>query len=149
MAVDSDSPKINRIEDLDAFPKTFHICISQPILTDIQVQLGKQSEKMINMSAWFEELGARMDEQNKNLLQYIETSTERLRLLEISSNNHKCTKETQIINMAADITNLKMGFATINGESKWVVRAVNIFQSVLIAVIVILASWFMKGGTIT
>jgi hypothetical protein len=149
MVANSDSPKSIRVENIDALANMSHVCVSQPTLTEIQIQLAKQSEGMIHMASCFEELGARMEEQNRNLLQYIESSNDRLRLLEISANNHKCAKETQIINLAADITNIKMGFAAMTGESKWIDRGVNIFQSVLIAVIVILATFFMKGGTIT
>jgi len=37
----------------------------------------------------------------------------------------------------------------MGGESKWIDRAINIGQALLIAVMVVLATWFMKGGAIT
>jgi hypothetical protein len=76
-----------------------------------------------------------------------------MRILESTVNEHarwsKCSKEKQIIELAADITNIKMTLASMGGESKWVDRAINIGQAILIAVMVVLATWFMKGGAIT
>lgn len=107
-------------------------------------------ENIIHLSVCFEQISAQLQEQNKNLLAYIESSNERMRMLESAINRqHVCAKDKQIIELAADVTNIKMTLASMSGESKWVDRAINIGQAFLIAVMVVLATWFMKGGAIT
>lgn len=138
------------IENIDKLCDLTHKCTAQDTLTKIQVEQGKFGENIIHLSVCFEEISAQLQEQNKNLLAYVESSNERMRLLESAlSKQHVCTKDKQIIELSADITNIKLILAAMKGESKWVDRVLNIGQAILIAVTVVLATWFMKGGAIT
>ena len=138
------------IENIDALCDITHKCTAQDTLTKIQVEQGKFGENILHLSVCFEQLSVQLQEQNKNLLAYIESSNERMRMLESAMNRqHVCSKDKQIIELAADVTNIKMALASMGGESKWVDRAINIGQALLIAVMVVLATWFMKGGAIT
>ena len=144
-----DSKKII-IENIDELSDLTHKCTAGETLTRIQVEQGKFGENIIHLSVCFEEISAQLQEQNKNLLAYIESSNERMRMLESAINKqHVCSKDKQIIELVADVTNIKMTLASMGGESKWVDRAINIGQAFLIAVMVVLATWFMKGGAIT
>ena len=144
-----DSNKII-IENIDELCDITHKCTAQDTLTKIQVEQGKFGENILHLSVCFEQLSVQLQEQNKNLLAYIESSNERMRMLESAMNRqHVCSKDKQIIELAADVTNIKMTLASMGGESKWVDRAINIGQALLIAVMVVLATWFMKGGAIT
>lgn len=144
-----DQYKAVRIENIDEIADLAHRCTAQDVLTKIQVEQARFSENLIHLSVCFEQVAAQLQEQNKNILAFVETSSERICLLETSIGKHDCKKETMLINMAADITNIKMELSAYKGESKWVDRAMNIIQAVLIAVIVLLATFFMKGGAIT
>ena len=138
------------IENIDELYDITHKCTAQDTLTKIQVEQGKFGENILHLSVWFEQISAQLQEQNKNLLAYIESSNERMRMLESAMNRqHVCSKDKQIIELVADVTNIKMTLASMSGESKWVDRAINIGQAILIAVMVVLATWFMKGGAIT
>lgn len=146
------SEDIKRIEiaNIDELCDVTHKCTAQETLTKIQVEQGKFGENLIHISVCFEELTAQLQEQNKNLQAYIETSNERMRLFEGSLNKqHSCFKEKQIIEMAADLTNIKLALAAMSGESKWVDKIINVGQAVLVALVVVLITWFMKGGAIT
>lgn len=147
MPEDSKKIIIENIAELCNLP---HKCTAGETLTRIQVEQGKSGENIIHLSVCLEELSAQLQEQNKNLLAYIESSNERMRLLEGAINKqHVCSKDKQIIELVADVTNIKMTLASMGGESKWIDRAINIGQALLIAVMVVLATWFMKGGAIT
>lgn len=138
------------IENIDELCDITHKCTAQDTLTKIQVEQGKFGENILHLSVCFEQLSVQLQEQNKNLLAYIESSNERMRMLESAMNRqHVCSKDKQIIELAADVTNIKMALASMGGESKWIDRAINIGQALLIAVMVVLATWFMKGGAIT
>lgn len=138
------------IENIDELCDITHKCTAQDTLTKIQVEQGKFGENVLHLSVCFEHLSAQLQEQNKNLLTYIESSNERMRMLESAINKqHVCSKDKQIIELVTDVTNIKMTLASMGGESKWIDRAINIGQALLIAVMVVLATWFMKGGAIT
>ena len=138
------------IENIDELCDITHKCTAEETLTRIQVEQGKFGENIIHLSACFEQLSAQLQEQNKNLLAYIESSNERMRMLESAINKqHVCSKDKQIIELVADVTNIKMTLASMGGESKWIDRAINVGQALLIAIMVVLATWFMKGGAIT
>lgn len=138
------------IENIDELCDITHKCTAQDTLTKIQVEQGKFGENILHLSVCFEQLSVQLQEQNKNLLAYIESSNERMRMLEsVMNRQHVCSKDKQIIELAADVTNIKMTLASMGGESKWIDRAINIGQALLIAVMVVLATWFMKGGAIT
>ena len=138
------------IENIDELCDITHKCTAQDTLTKIQVEQGKFGENILHLSVCFEQISAQLQEQNKNLLAYIESSNERMRMLESAMNRqHVCSKDKQIIELAADVTNIKMTLASMGGESKWIDRAINIGQALLIAIMVVLATWFMKGGAIT
>ena len=129
------------IENIDELCDIAHKCTAEETLTRIQIEQGKFGENIIHLSACFEKLSAQLQEQNKNLLAYIESSNERMRMLESAINRqHVCSKDKQIIELAADITNIKMTLASMGGESKWIDRAINIGQALLIAVMVVLAT---------
>lgn len=146
----SDDTKKIIIENIDELCDLAHKCTAQDTLTKIQVEQGKFGEDIIHFTVCFEKISVQLHEQNKNLLAYVESSNERMRLLESALNKqHVCTKDKQIIELSADITNIKMILAAMKGESKWVDRVLNIGQAILIAVTVVLATWFMKGGAIT
>ena len=139
-----------RIDNIDELKDMLHYCTAQETLTKIQVDQGKLGEGLVHFGVCFEELTTQLQEQNKNLQAFIEGSNDRMRLVEINMNKqHVCSKETQLIAALADITNLKLEFASMRGESKWIDRVVAILQSVLVAVVVLLATWFMRGGAIT
>jgi hypothetical protein len=138
------------IENIDELCDITHKCTAQETLTRIQVEQGKYGENLTHLAVCFEQVAAQLQEQNKNLMAFIDTSNERVRMLESAINKqHLCSKDQQIISLAADVTNIKMTLAAMHGESKWIDRAVNILQAVLIAVVVLLATWFMRGGAIT
>jgi len=138
------------IENIDELCDITHKCTAQDTLTKIQVEQGKYGENLTHLAVCFEQVAAQLQEQNKNLMAFIDTSNERMRMLESAINKqHVCSKETQLITLAADVTNIKLALAAMHGESKWVDRAMNIGQAVLVAIIVALAIWFMKGGAIT
>lgn len=148
MAPDGDSPVNIRLVD-----SRFHDCSSRDILTDIQVAQAKTSEGLTHIGVCFEELTAQTQEYNKSLQSFVESSNERLTALEIAqSKQHKCVKDTIIISLSAEVTNLKIEIAALKnrlkGENKWSDRIWIMGSSFIVAMIVVLATWFMKGGAI-
>lgn len=149
MAPDGESPINVKLIN----PPEQHACTSQKILTDIQIAQVKTSEGLIHMGVCFEELTAQIQEQNKNLQMFVESINERMTSLEISQNKqHKCVKDTIIISLSADVTNLKIEIASLKnrlkGENKWSERLWIMGSSFIVAIVVIMATWFMKGGAI-
>ena len=145
-----EEPKKVIVENISELNDITHKCTAGETLTRIQVEQGKFGENIIHLSVCFEEISAQLQEQNKNLLTFIESSNERMRMLESAINKqHVCLKDKQIIELTADVTSIKMTLASMGGESKWVDRVINIGQALLIAIMVVLATWFMRGGAIT
>jgi len=150
MAPDGDSPVNVRLIN----PPDPHACNSRDILADIQINQAKTSEGLIHMGVCFEELTAQIQEQNKNLQTYIESSNERMTSIEVAqARQHKCLKDAIIISLSAEVTNLKIDITalknSLSGENKWTERLWTIFSSILVGIVVLIGAWFMKGGSIS
>jgi len=110
---------IENIKDLEDLT---HKCTSQELLTKIQVSQG------------------RMEETLKNLVDRFEAFVDA---------GHQCQYKEQIQRNSAACEYLKEQIYKMQGQSKWEDRLWNIGQAVLIAGLVAIVLFFMKGGNIT
>lgn len=124
------------IENLDELQSLTHRCTSQEILTDIRIGQARTEETIINLSASVQELSAQLADQTRRLEQLIERG-------------HVCHQTEQIRINSAAIEYLKEEIHRWQGQSKWEDRVWSILQAVIIAGMVALVLFFMKGGAIS
>ena len=137
------------IKNFDVLKDALHKCTSAEILTDIQVNMGRSSEQMIHMSSCFVQLNARFEEQNTQLMAFMNDAGNRIRVLEVAAGRHECKKDLAILELTKDAASLKMQMSKYEGEGKWLDRMWGVVQAVGIALILAIVIWFMKGGAIT
>ena len=117
-----------KIENLSELADVTHKCTSQELLTDIRISQARTEETIINLSNFVQELSGKFE----SLIQ----------------SGHKCYQDEQVRRNTAAIEYLKGEVHRWQGQRKWEDRLWNIGQAVLVAVIVALVLWFMKGGQI-
>lgn len=124
--------RISNIDDINGL----HECRSIDKLIEIQVGIARMEQASISQAACFQELNARFEEQNKQFQQLLHTP-------------HACEKTHEIARLSSSVEFLKEEHHKRTGQSKWEDRLWAIVQAVLIAAVVAVVLFLMKGGAIT
>lgn len=128
--------------------KNPHTCTSQEILTDIRIQVATTGQELIGVNATLQELSARFEEQNRYLMDFIREQNETMNRIQEAAKGHNCRYEDQIKQIAEAVNSLKHEQAKQSGEQKWTDRIYSILQAVIIAAVVAVVLFLMKGGSI-
>lgn len=158
------------ISNLGDLPQ--HECTLQETVTDLRIEFRGMSAEMTNLAASIQELNARIEEFMKgqdeklSLLKgfcskadtiatmqaKIELQENRITTLEnriAGAERHHCIQEENIANILKILEVLKEAEAKRAGSKPWEDRLWNIGQAVSVAIVVAIALWFLKGGSIT
>lgn len=110
------------IENIDDLSSITHKCTSQELLTEIRICQARTEETLSSLVTRFEAY---------------------------TNTGHECKYKDQIDKNTDACEYLKEQIHKMQGQSKWEDRLWNIGQSVLIAALVAVVLFFMKGGNIT
>jgi len=119
-----DIPHSIRIENIEELINAKHRCSSISDITDIRIGVAEMGKDMINLSAFFQELSAKIDE----------NAAEQARNWERNWNRLQDLEKSELIR---------------RGASKWEAWILDAAKSVLVAIVVIIAAYLMSGGHIT
>ncbi|MCK9592333.1 MAG: hypothetical protein M0Q91_10045 [Methanoregula sp.] len=124
------------IENLEDLADVTHKCTSQEILTAIRISQARTEESMINLSSTFQDLTLRLDEQSRQFQEFVRAP-------------YVCIYKDQILQHTASIEYLKEESHRREGQSRWEDRVWNVGQAVLVAALVAVVLYLMKGGAIS
>jgi hypothetical protein len=148
MSPDPEEVRIVNLADLD---KVLHKCSSQELLTEIRIGVATTNRDIIAMSASFQELNARFDEhmsqQERDMADFrkiFEKHNE-----EIVDVTHNCRFPEYWDAIWKRVSELEKDKYERGGSTVWETRLWNIAQAVMIAMVVAVVLYFMKGGAIS
>lgn len=118
----ADDAKAVFIENIEELSSITHKCTSQELLTEIRISQARTEETLSNLATRFEAY---------------------------TKAGHECKYKEQIDKNTVACEYLKEQIHKMQGQSKWEDRLWNIGQAVLIAALVAVILFFMKGGAIS
>jgi transcriptional regulator of heat shock response len=151
-AVDLDNPKpieLTNIDELaDILKDATHRCTSQELLTEIRIGVAEMNRDMISMTACFQQLNARFEE---HMREQDQVHREQMQIIashaaDLVDVKHNCRFPDKWKDIEERVKVLEKSEHSRGGASVWTDRAFNFMNSVLVAVVIFVILFFMKGG---
>ena len=151
-AADLDNPKsieLTNIDELaDILKDATHRCTSQEVLTEIRIGVAEMNRDMISMTACFKQLNARFEE---HMREQDQVHREQMQIIashaaDLVDVKHNCRFPDKWKDIEERVKVLEKSEHSRGGGSVWTDRAFNFMNSVLVAVVIFVILFFMKGG---
>lgn len=151
-AADLDNPKsieLTNIDELaDILKDATHRFTSQELLTEIRIGVAEMNRDMISMTACFQQLNARFEE---HMREQDQVHREQMQIIashaaDLVDVKHNCRFPDKWKDIEERVTVLEKSEHSRGGASVWTDRAFNFMNSVLVAVVIFVILFFMKGG---
>lgn len=151
-AADLDEPRSIEVTNIDELARVIkestHTCTSQEILTDIRIGVAEMNRDMISMTACFQQLNARFEE---HMREQDQVHREQMQIIashaaDLVDVKHNCRFPDRWKELDARLSAIEKLETARSGESKWNDRLFNFMNSVLVAVVIFIILFFMKGG---
>ena len=151
-AVDLDNPKsieLTNIGELaDILKDATHRCTSQELLTEIRIGVAEMNRDMISMTACFQQLNERFEE---HMREQDQVHREQMQIIashaaDLVDVKYNCRFPDKWKDIEERVKVLEKSEHSRGGASVWTDRAFNFMNSVLVAVVIFVILFFMKGG---
>lgn len=140
-AADLDNPKsieLTNIDELaDILKNATHKCTSQEIMTEIRIGVAELNRDMASMTACFKQLNARFEEHMQIIASHA---------ADLEDVKHNCRFPDKWKDIEDRVKILEKSEHSRGGASVWTDRLFNFMNSVLVAVVIFVILFFMKGG---
>ena len=113
-----------------------HECSAGDKLDRLLVGLAGVEQAQISYQKFLDRLDVRLEENSKQITQILTTQ-------------HQCYQAAEMRRLAGAVDYLKEEIHKYQGKSKWDDRIWSVFSSVLCAIVIGLAFFFIKGGSIS
>ena len=151
-AADLDNPKsieLTNIDELaDILKDATHRCTSQELLTEIRIGVAEMNRDMISMTACFQQLNARFEE---HMREQDQVHREQMQIIashaaDLVDVKHNCRFPDKWKDLEERVKVLEKSEHSRGGASVWIDRVINFMNSVLVAIVIFVILFFLKGG---
>ena len=151
-AADLDNPKsieLTNIGELaDILKDATHRCTSQEMLTEIRIGAAEMNRDMISLTACFRQLNERFEE---HMREQDQVHREQMQIIashaaDLVDVKHNCRFPDKWKDIEERVKVLEKSEHSRGGASVWTDRAFNFMNSVLVAVVIFVILFFLKGG---
>lgn len=149
---DSYEAKSIEVTNIDELAKVIkeatHQCTSQEILTDIRIGVAETNRDIISMTACFQQLNARFEEHMKEQDQVLREHMQIIasHATDIVDVKHNCRFPDKWDEVNTRLKTLEDSESARKGSGKWEDRIFQFMNSVLVAVVVFVVLFVLKGG---
>ena len=151
-AADLDNPKsieLTNIDELaDILKDATHRCTSQELLTEIRIGVAEMNRDMISMTACFQQLNTRFEE---HMREQDQVHREQMQIIashaaDLVDVKHNCRFPDKWKDLEERVKVLEKSEHSRGGASVWIDRVINFMNSVLVAIVIFVILFFLKGG---
>ena len=151
-AADSDNPKSIELTNIDELANILkdatQKCTSQEVMTEIRIGVAELNRDMVSMTACFQQLNARFE---KYMREQDQVRREQMQIItshaaDLEDVKHNCRLPEKWKDIEDRVKTLEKSEQTRGGESVWTDRLFNFMNSVMVAVVIFVILFFLKGG---